>query len=133
MELLNNAFHSLAEWQAFKTGVGGGVGVQAWVQQYDKAICAQTSRRDRLPDHHSTGALDEALAKVREFAEPRAFCYRNAERTNRMLELVRLRLNKADDPGVYAAAIRAHLASTGSRLPSQGGVRDPLGTYSLRA
>jgi hypothetical protein len=64
--------------------------------------------------------------------EPRAFCYRNAERTNRMLELVRLRLNRADDPVAYAAAIRGYLDTNGGRLVRQGSIRDPRGQYSLR-
>lgn len=57
---------------------------------------------------------------------------RNAERTNRMLELVRLRLNRADDPTGYATAIRGHLDANGGRLSRQGVVRDPRGQYSLR-
>jgi hypothetical protein len=64
--------------------------------------------------------------------EPRAFCYRNAERTSRMLELVRLRLNRPDGPAAYAAAIRAHLDADSGRLGRQGIIRDPRGQYSLR-
>ena len=64
--------------------------------------------------------------------EPRAFCYRNAERTNRLLELVRLRLNRCDDPVVYARAIRSHLAANNGRLPRQGAIRDAKGVPSLR-
>lgn len=131
MALLNDAFRSPAGWKAFKKGVKG-IGVQSWISQYDQAISEQTKRRPALPDHHSTGALDEVLAKVREFMEPRAFCYRNAERTSRMLELVRLRLNRADDPSAYAAAIRAHLDANGGRLGRQGAIRDARGQYSLR-
>lgn len=106
--------------------------MQTWIAQYDQAITDQTKRRGALPDHHSTGALDETLAKVREFMEPRAFCYRNAERTNRMLELVRLRLNRVDHTSAYAAAIRAHLDANGGRLGRQGAIRDTRGQYSLR-
>lgn len=131
MGLLNDAFRSPAGWKAFKNGVTG-IGVQTWIAQYDQAITDQTKRRGALPDHHSTGALDETLAKVREFMEPRAFCYRNAERTNRMLELVRLRLNRVDHTSAYAAAIRAHLDANGGRLGRQGAIRDTRGQYSLR-
>ena len=49
-----------------------------------------------------------------------------------MLELVRLRLNRADDPTAYAAAIRAHLDANGGQLARQGSIRDPRGQYSLR-
>lgn len=131
MALLNDAFRSPAGWSAFKKGVKG-IGIDRWIHSYDQAVKDQTKRRAKLPDHHSTGALDEVLAKVREFMEPRAFCYRNAARTNRMLELVRLRLNRADDPLAYAAAIRAHLDANGGRVACQGSIRDPRGQYSLR-
>lgn len=132
MALLNEAFHTPKDWRAFKNGVSG-IGVEAWVKRYDKLITEQVRRRAKLPDHHSTGAVDEELARVREFMEPRAFCYRNAERTNRLLELVRLRLNRCDDPLIYARAIRDHLDAHGGRLGRQGAVCDPLGGASLRA
>ena len=104
----------------------------AWVNSVDAEVTAQVALRASLPQHHSTGALEEVLAKVRECMEPRAFCSRNAERTSRMLELVRLRLNRADDPVAYAAAMRGHLDANGGRLASQGGIRDRRGQYSLR-
>jgi hypothetical protein len=131
MELLNDAFHSPAGWEGFKSGHGGGVNVQAWVAANDDIIAEQVAARSALPQHHSTGALDEARAKVREFVEPRAFCYRNAERTNRMLGLVRLRLNKADDPRRYTTATRAWL-ETHQALPQQVAIRDTRGNHSLR-
>lgn len=133
MELLNEAFHSATDWRRFAAAVKGrGIVAEQWVKDHDEVVRAQARRRRHLPQRHSTGALDEVLAKVREFMEPRAFCYRNAERTNRMLELVRLRLNRGDDPAAYAAAIRAHLDTHGGRLPRQGSVRDPNGQHSLR-
>ena len=64
--------------------------------------------------------------------QPRAFCHRNVERTNRLLELVRLRLNLVDDQDHYAQAIRAHLAATGGKLAEQGDIRDPRDEPSLR-
>jgi hypothetical protein len=85
-----------------------------------------------LPQHHATGAIDEDLARVREFMEPRAFCYRNAERTNRLLELVRLRLNRCDDPLVYARAIREYLDANSGKLSKQGLIRDERDSPSLR-
>lgn len=96
-------------------------------------LTEQVRLRAKVPNHHSTGAIDEELARVREFMEPRAFCYRNAERTNRLLELVRLRLNRCDDPLNYAPAIRTHLDAHSGWLGRQGTVRDPRGSTSLRA
>lgn len=48
-----------------------------------------------------------------------------------MLELVRLRLSKDDDPRHYANAIRTWLADN-RHLPDQGVIRDTRGVYSLR-
>jgi hypothetical protein len=131
MELLNDAFRGPAGWNAFKAAATP-VQLSAWVNSVDADVSAEVALRASLPQHHSTGAFDEVLAKVREFMEPRAFCYRNAERTNRMLELVRLRLNRADDPVAYAAAIRGYLDTNCGRLVPQGSIRHPRGQYSLR-
>lgn len=131
MGLLNDAFKSLQGWQAFKNAATG-VTLQQWINDYDGWITEQTRRRATLPQHHSTGAIDEVLSSVRTVMEQRAFCYRNAERTNRMLELVRLRLNRCDDPIRYAAAIRTFLDEHDGQLPRQGLVRDKLGVPSLR-
>jgi len=132
MALLNDAFHSPKGWRAFKKGMTGAK-VETWIEEYDKILTEQVRRRASLPQHHATGAIDEDLARVREFMEPRAFCYRNAERTTRMLELVRLRMNRCDDPLIYARAIRAHLDTNDGKLGKQGLIRDPSGLYSLRA
>lgn len=133
LALLRSAFRSPIGWRAFKAGVAGaGLSVEEWVERYDAQMVVQTERRARMPDHHSTGALERSLTEVRRFVGPRAYCYRNAERTNRMLELVRLRLNKVDDPNAYAAAIRAYLDANSGRLPRQGYIRDKRGHYSLR-
>jgi hypothetical protein len=131
MELLNDAFHSPEGWKAFKAGIDG-VGVEEWVESYDEVLTEQVRLRTMLPQHHSTGALDEDLARVRECMEPRAFSYLNAERTNRLLELIRLRLNRCDDPVIYARAIRAHLDANDGKLSRQGLIRDPKGQPSLR-
>lgn len=131
MELLNDAFRSPQGWTDFKAAAPGAT-LNAWIAAMDEQVTAQVGRRTHLPAHHSTGALDEVLAKVREFAEPRAFCYRNAERTNRMLELVRLRLNRHDDPLAYATAIRTHLDANGGKMTRQGSIADPRGYPSLR-
>lgn len=131
MEALNDAFKSPAGWDTFKAGASGVI-VQAWINSHDTAITAQVAARSVLPGHHSTGAIEQILQDVREFMEPRSFCYRNAERTNLMLELVRLSKNRNDDPVRYAAAIRAHLDQHDGQLGPQGSIRDPRGVYSLR-
>lgn len=131
MDLLNDAFRSTAGWRAFAAGMSG-ITVQDWISRHNTWITRQVRRRPYIPAHYSIGALEMPLQQVREFMEPRAFCYRNAARTNRMLELVRLRLNKLDDPPEYARSIRHHLENTGGQLPAQGTIRDPHGHPSLR-
>jgi hypothetical protein len=48
--------------------------------------------------------------------QPRMYSYKNRARTNRMLELVRLSLLRADDSAAYTAAIRAQLVSHAGHL-----------------
>ena len=56
---------------------------------------------------------EAAFRRVRAFMEPRAFCSRIAERTNRMLKLVRTHIDHAVSAGAYAATIRAYLDAGG--------------------
>jgi hypothetical protein len=88
-------------------------------------------RAGPLPDHRSNGSAEAAIREVRDVLERRAFCFRNAERTNRLLELVRLRLNKVDDVCHYAAKIRQN-PEAGGRLTPQLTVKDTWGQPSLR-
>lgn len=103
-----------------------------WVKQRDELLTAEFAAGE-LPDHSSNGAIEQTLEALGRHIGPRAFCFRNAERTNRLLELVRLHHNGVDDTGRYANAIRKHLHAlhTGA-LPPQGLVRDPRGAPSLR-
>lgn len=131
MVLLNEAFRSPDGWAAFKAGMRG-IEVVDWISRHDRWVTEQVDRRASVPAHYSIGALEAPIAAVREFVEPRAFCYRNAARTNRMLELVRLRINRCDDPLDYARSIRAHLDAHDGRLAPQGRIRDPRHKPSLR-
>jgi hypothetical protein len=69
----------------------------------------QTARRPERPPVYANGAVEAALARVRQILEPRMYSYRNRARTNRMLELVRLSMLRADDISEYTTAIRSHL------------------------
>lgn len=73
----------------------------------------QTARRSSLPAHYSTGALEPKLAEVRAILERRKWTFRNRERMNILLELVRLRLNRCDDPRRWSQLIRAHIDKHG--------------------
>jgi len=131
MESLNDAFKSPAQWRQFRRFAKDYVNLDAWAESLNATVLDQSKRRAKLPAYHSTGALDPRLVKVRATMKPRAYCYRNAERTNRMLELMRLRLNLEDNGDRYATAIREHLDANGGQLISQGTVMDRRGHYSL--
>jgi hypothetical protein len=131
LNLLKGAFRTLEGWQAFKDMATRHVNLDEWVRRHDAHISNQIVHRATLPQHHGSGAVDAAILEIRQFMEPRSFSYRNADRTNRMLELVRLRINQSDDVDDYAASIRTFLDS-GGRLTAQGTIRDPAGKHSLR-
>lgn len=57
-------------------------GIDAWLERHSDDVIDQARRRRHLPPHHSTGAIEEVLAAVQEFMAPRAFCYRNGERSS---------------------------------------------------
>lgn len=104
-----------------------------FITNNEKRLDAEFSAPGPLPDHWGNGAVEQALQIVKARVGQRAFCLRNAERTNRWLELVRANLNRQDDVHAYAAAIRAHLDTPGrARLPKQLTVKDHLGLPSLR-
>lgn len=103
------------------------VRLRGWVEENTSAIRGDLtagSHGDALPRIWTAGAAELALRGLRPSIDRRAFVLRNAARTNRMLELMRLHHNRWDDPNVYAAAIRRYLEHSGGRLPQQGQIRD---------
>jgi hypothetical protein len=110
----------LASWRRFRSAVKkhGGAELANWAANHDGYLTTEFAAGP-LPAHRSNGSAEAAIREVRDVLERRAFCFRNAERTNRLLELVRLRLNKVDDAGHYAAKIRQYL-DAGGRLTPQG-------------
>lgn len=110
--LLASAGQSYAGWSAFRNAVLADPALKktgAWVTARNEQMTMQSARRPRLPQHHSTGALDPHLAKVREVLEPRAWTYRNLDRMNALLGLVRLSINLHDRPSDWAQLIGEHL------------------------
>jgi Transposase, Mutator family len=109
--LLNDAFRSPQEWAAFRDAVLG-AGLPAtgdWVRKWDKQLTAQTSWRAGIPAHYSTGALDPKLAVVRQYLRSRRWTFRNMSRMNNLLGLMRLHINRRDQPGAWAKHLRVHL------------------------
>lgn len=127
-----DALRSPKGWRAYQRYAEVFTKLDTWLTAMDPVISGPVGRHIRLPQHHFCGAVDPALAKIWSFMKSRAFCYRNAERTNRMLDLVRLRLNLADNGDQYALSIRRRLDANGGRLGVQGFIQDHNGHQSLR-
>ena len=106
---LDNAFHSPQGWAAFRRRVSGSIGVDAWCQKLDAQVRAQTSWRSRLPEHHSNGAVEAALATTKSAIDDRHAVLRNKFRTNQLLELVRANINHQADVTTFARTLRTSL------------------------
>lgn len=111
--LLSAAAQSPAGWAAFRDAVIATPGLAktaSWVRHWDKQMTAQTARRAQLPSHYSTGALDPQIELIRRQLERRRWTFRNLDRMNALLGLVRLHVNRrdvvADWAGVLARDLR---------------------------
>jgi hypothetical protein len=123
--LFKDALLTEAGWDAFEAAVLEQpklLNICKWVLRWGPRLRAQAGRRDSRPPVYANGAVEAALAQVRNLMEPRMYSYKNRARTNRMLELVRLSMLRADDAAAYTAAIRAGLVSHDGHL--QRGYRD---------
>ena len=130
--LLNDAFHGPAQWKAFRDAVNacGGPELVKWVAYWDKVVSAQVARRASIPAHYSTGVLDRAIDAIRQCTERRKWTFRNRERMNQMLDLVRLRINRRDNAEAWAELIRQELVASGGRPQKARQLADPV-TYNL--
>jgi hypothetical protein len=77
----------------------------------------QTARRASLPPVYANGAVEAPITRVRQVLERRRWTFRNRERMNLLLEVVRLADLRADNASVYAADIRAHLLAYAGHPP----------------
>lgn len=128
--LLNDAFRSPDGWEAFfAAAVAAGGPVGSWAEHWDKRMRLQTARRDQLPPHYANGAVEEPVRRVRQMLERRSWTFRNLERMNLLLGLVRLHLNGVDRLETYTGLIRTHLQAHGGR-PAAGwkAIQDPRRT-----
>ena len=140
--LLNDAFHGPKEWQAFRkaTQQSGCPSLSKWVAYWDQIITTQTGLRRILPAHYSTGPLDRALGTIRQATESRKWTFRNRERMNQLLDLIRLRINRRDNPEAWAELMRQHLETNSGKPLRARQLADPVTyntagarVYSLRA
>lgn len=129
---LRGAFHSASEWDTFARAVNviGGPETRKWANHWDKRMRVQTARRASLPAHYSTGALEPRIELVRRVLESRAWTFRNRERLNLLLQLVRLHVNGHDDTTRWTALIRAHLDANAGTATHSRRLADPV-TYDV--
>lgn len=127
-QLLNSAFTDQVSWQAFALAArsSGLAEITRWVDHWDRRMTRQTARRSELPPHYSTGALEPRLRELRGMLERRKWTFRNRTRMNLLLELMRLHLNRLDDPGRFAASIRSHLDANGGDPARPRKLADPI-------
>ena len=69
----------------------------------------QAARRASLPPVYANGAVEAPIKRVRQVLERRRWTFRNRERMNLLLELVRLAVLRADNASIYVADIRTHM------------------------
>ena len=81
----------------------------------------------------STSPMDGLIEPIRAALHPRRYGLKNRERTNRLLLLMQLHVNRQDDPTAYARDIRAWLEVNAGRphVPRRA-VTDRAGRPSLR-
>lgn len=105
--LLNDAARSPEQWAAFRDAVldAGLPATSRWVKFWDEQMCSQTQWRDAVPAHYSTGALDPKLGDIRQHLQRRRWTFRNLTRMNGLLALMRLRVNRRDNPEDWARLI----------------------------
>lgn len=110
------ALDSLAQWEAFLDVVDqhqvSFFTPGKWRTHVSKLLTAEFAA-EPLPDVRGNGAVEEDLRTIRDLIGRRAFCFRNAERTNRLLELARLEINRRDSVDQYSADIRTFLDAGG--------------------
>jgi len=126
------ALNSLERWRQFRVDATahGLFQVTNWITQVDRLLTAEFAVDD-LPNVRGNGAVENDLRQLANVIGNRAFCFKNAERTNRLLQLARLHINREDDVDRYAADIRTHLEA-GKDIATQGRIRDEWGAPSLR-
>jgi hypothetical protein len=82
----------------------------------------------------STSPLDAFSNPIRAAIQPRAYGLKNRERTNRLLMLMQLHANRADDVDTYTRLIRECLESNNGRpVAARRAVVDVRGQPSLRS
>ena len=109
-----------------------------WLDGAGRVVEDQFRRRgacDRRPADMplSTSPMDGLIGPIRAALHPRRYGLKNRERTNRLLMLMQLHVNRHDEPLAYAKSIRAWLeANEGRPRVARRAVTDHAGQPSLR-
>lgn len=109
-----------------------------WLNTTGKVVEDQFKRRGKRSTRPttrplSTSPLDAFSNPIRAAIQPRAYGLKNRERTNRLLMLMQLHANRADDVDTYTHLIRECLESNNGRpVAARRAVVDLRGRPSLR-
>jgi hypothetical protein len=135
---LASALATPAGWETFyQLALGAGGESAKWARHWNKRMRVQTGRRSSIPAHYANGAVEAPLEEVKRVLGSRSWTFRNAQRMNALLELVRVRYNGTSNEAQFATTLRTTLSSgvrpkdlvaADARLP---GVR--VSSSSLRA
>ena len=134
---LASALASPDGWDGFyRLAVEAGGEAARWAKHWNKSMRAQTKRRASIPEHYANGAVEAPLEEVKRILGTRRWTFRDADRMNLLLELVRIRYNRDADETDFAKTLGKQLAD--GTAPSGLG-HDPrlpgrrVSTSSLRA
>jgi hypothetical protein len=98
-------------WEEFhRLAVAAGGPAAAWAKHWNTRMRVQTQRRATIPEHYANGAVEAPLEEVKRILGKRRWTFRNADRMNLLLELVRIRYNRAATEADFAAELRKKLA-----------------------
>lgn len=109
-----------------------------WIAVNGPTIEAQFARRpppSKRPTDMplTTAALEQLTRPISTALHPRRYAFKNRERLNRLLMLMRLHINGENDVLAYTRAIRAWLElNAGRPTGHRRSIADPLGSPSLR-
>ena len=109
----------------------GDAAARHWLQANRPLVAAQFATTIYGP--LSTGALEASLRSLKRWLEDRRGSFRNQERTDRLLALMRNHLNGAASFGSYRRALTAYLINNRGEptLPHRE-IRYPAGAGTLR-
>jgi hypothetical protein len=137
---LEAAFTGPSFWKPFaRDAYAAGIGrLSSWLESTGRIVEDQFARRGlrsaRPADMPlSTSPMDGLIGPIRDALYPRRYGLKNQQRTNRLLLLMQLHANRADDQRAYATDIRAWLESNQGRprLPRRA-ITDRRDQPSLR-